>query len=84
MPQRNGLENFNYAHNFSITYIDGLVQERRNSSALAMELRLSCINLWTWWADAYIPGYRFVCAKWECVFHVVNKIGIAYLLRKLG
>ena len=26
-------------HNF-----DGLVQERRNSSALAMELRLSCTN----------------------------------------
>ena len=25
-------------------YIDGLVQERRNSSALAMELRLSCTN----------------------------------------
>ena len=25
-------------------YIDGLVQERRNSSALAMELRLSCNN----------------------------------------
>ena len=25
-------------------YIDGLMQERRNSSALAMELRLSCIN----------------------------------------
>ena len=25
--------------------IDGLVQERRNSSALAMEFRLSCINL---------------------------------------
>ena len=25
-------------------YIDGLVQEWRNSSALAMELRLSCIN----------------------------------------
>ena len=25
-----------------ISYIDGLVQERRNSSALAMELRLSC------------------------------------------
>ena len=23
-------------------YVDGLVQERRNSSALAMELRLSC------------------------------------------
>ena len=26
------------------TYIDGLVQERRNSSALAMELRLSSTN----------------------------------------
>ena len=26
-------------------HFDGLVQERRNSSALAMELRLSCINL---------------------------------------
>ena len=25
-------------------YIDGLMQEIRNSSALAMELRLSCIN----------------------------------------
>ena len=24
--------------------IDGLVQERRNSSALALELRLSCTN----------------------------------------
>ena len=25
-------------------YIDGLVQERHNSSVLAMELRLSCAN----------------------------------------
>ena len=25
-------------------HLDGLVQERRNSSALAMELRLSCAN----------------------------------------
>ena len=25
-------------------HIDGLMQERRNSSALAMKLRLSCIN----------------------------------------
>ena len=29
---------------FSANQIDGLVQERRNSSALAMELRLSCTN----------------------------------------
>ena len=27
-----------------VYYIDGLVQENRNSSALAMELRLSCMN----------------------------------------
>ena len=31
------------SHN-TIRHIDGLVQERRNSSALAMELRLYCIN----------------------------------------
>ena len=29
--------------------IDGLVQERRNSSALAKELRLSCINPSIWY-----------------------------------
>ena len=27
-----------------ILHIDGLMQERRNSGVLAMELRLSCIN----------------------------------------
>ena len=30
-------------------YIDGLVQEKRNSSALAMELRLSCTNPSIWY-----------------------------------
>ena len=29
-------------------YFDGLVQERRNSSVLAMELRLSCTNPSIW------------------------------------
>ena len=29
---------------YGLVQIEGLVQERRNSSALAMELRLSCIN----------------------------------------
>ena len=29
-------------------YFDGLVQERHNSSALAMELCLSCSNPWIW------------------------------------
>ena len=32
------------SHHLSSLYLDGLVQERRNSSALAMELRLSCIK----------------------------------------
>ena len=34
---------------------DGLVQERRKSSALAMELRISCTNPSTWnvWASKY-------------------------------
>ena len=31
-------------HNSVIPYIDGLVQEKRNSSALAMELHLSSTN----------------------------------------
>ena len=35
----------------SLLKIDGLVQERRNSSALAMELHLSCVRLSEWlWA----------------------------------
>ena len=29
---------------FMMDHIDGLVQERRNSNALAMELRISCDN----------------------------------------
>ena len=32
----------------TVRYIDGLVQERRNSSALAMELRHACTNLSIW------------------------------------
>ena len=35
-------------------YIDGLVQPNRNSSALAMELRLSCTNLPIWIHDAFL------------------------------
>ena len=31
-----------------VCYLDGLMQERRNSSALAMELRLSCFNPSIW------------------------------------
>ena len=49
------------------TYIDGLLQERRNSSALAMELHLSCINPLIYhqvmhWIYCSLPlshGYRY-------------------------
>ena len=34
-------------------HIDGLVQERRNSSALAMELRLSCTNPSISWTNVW-------------------------------
>ena len=45
--------------------IDGLMQERRNSSALAMELRLSCINPleWSdwlsWWLSYLYSGNSY-------------------------
>ena len=43
-------------------HIDGLMQERRNSSALAMELLLSCTNPSIWWYEWVI------CTKTECSF----------------
>ena len=41
-----------------INDIDGLVQERRNSSALTMELRLSCTNPLIWF------GWPLFCCGW--------------------
>ena len=38
-------------------HFDGLVQERRNSSALAMELRLSRINPSIWGCSYQISDY---------------------------
>ena len=40
-------------------YSDGLVQERRNSSAIAMELRLSCTNPSIWVSDADHHWFRY-------------------------
>ena len=51
----------------SDTYIDGLVQERRNSSALAMELCLSRTNLLTW-AASTSPGIHFLALTHRYVF----------------
>ena len=56
-------------HKFSDTYalqIDGLMQERRNPSALAMELRLSCTNP----SQSTNPTYVFLLA-WVHVYMLV-------------
>ena len=44
--------------------INGLVQERRNSSALAMELRLSCTNLSIWCVNVYFDTYFHKASRW--------------------
>ena len=43
--------------------MDGSVQERRNSSALALELPLSCTNPSTWWACNKLPCHGIQCAE---------------------
>ena len=50
-----------------IWHFDGLVQERRNSSALAMVLRLSCINPWIW--SALKASLLFSMDNWY-MFHL--------------
>ena len=59
---------------FSWTYIDGLVQERRNSIANAMELRLSCTNLsiWQWYIsvlamELHLTGMHWPCCNYEVI-----------------
>ena len=41
-------------------HIDGLVQGRRNSSALAMELRLSCTNPSIWYVNNGVKCWQSV------------------------
>ena len=45
-------------HSFWIFHIDGLVQEKRHSSALAMELRLSCTKPSIWIYQMFIARDR--------------------------
>ena len=56
--------------------INGLVQERRNSSALAMELRLSCTDPSKWvamiWTDDELPVLKFT--KWPPGWHALFMI----------
>ena len=47
-------------------HIDGLVQERRNSGALAMELRLSCTN----------PSTYFL--QWVMIHHLISGLCIQW------
>ena len=39
-------------------HVDGLVQERRNSSALAMELRLSCTSPSIWYLELHYISFN--------------------------
>ena len=47
-----------------IYHIDGLVQGRRNSSALAMELRLSCNNVYIYFY-IYMLIYSMLYVIWQ-------------------
>ena len=59
-------QNTNHMHiPWDILYIDGLMQERRNSSALAMELRLSCTN-------------PLICPSHVCVQYTVCEVILIY------
>ena len=67
---RLGIVEFNCRYSSSNGIFDGLVQERRNSSALAMELCLSCINPSKWLIVAtkiVVPGMatRVTWAGWH-------------------
>ena len=53
-------------------YLDGLMQERCDSSASAMELHLSCIKPWIW-VLSHMPLFWFeACADKKCEMHKIN------------
>ena len=61
----------------------GLVQEIRNSSALAMELRLSCTNQSNLQIEAWKSGSRFCIWHFQMHFlnenvQIANKISLKY------
>ena len=56
-------------------YIDGLVQERRKSSASAMELRLPCTN-----PSIYVRSKNFcltILSSARCQTHFANTVGLS-------
>ena len=72
-------------------HVDGLVQERRNFIANALELRLSCSNPSMWFPlykvhDLYVhENYIFLSITLHCWIHflVIHHFSIVSLLRKL-
>ena len=67
----------------NVQYIDGLMQERRNSSALAMELRLSCMNpsIWQCYITEYIENKIWI--KSEQTVYALRRVLFWYLFPKL-
>ena len=64
-----------------LPHLDGLVQERRNSSALAMELRLSCINpslscVHQWGVSLHITSYVSITKRFTT--HQDEFLGILF------
>ena len=55
-------------NSWDVLYIDGLVQERRNSSAIAMELRLSCTNP----SILCIESLLIIFHNPDCIFLVID------------
>ena len=69
LPLTINLLNWKRSVKFGCHHVDGLVQERRNSSVLAMKLHLSCTNpsMWTLtieWCPEEAPFISFKCVPY--------------------
>ena len=62
-----------YFHRWYTTDIDGLVQERRNSSALTTELRLSCTKPSIWWFALRDKSSLFLKMLFKPSVHIAMK-----------
>ena len=67
-------------HCCSLHYFDGLVQQRRNSSALAMELRLSCTNPSIWSQGHEFILEQYIYLKWHSFGLCQNEFVPGHLL----
>ena len=62
-------------HNTYTRHVDGLVQERRNSSALAIELCLCCPNTSMFWFWADDPIYADLSLRWGTMMNTNSNDG---------